>query len=135
MTVLEDVATTVGDRLRLDADLRLDVDGQHLQLSGAGRHLVLHADRAADLVTAAARARGPLGGRRLATALDELGLTLDVRDAGGLVVRLGRDAGTGVVGGVLAAPVSLGPRGRRWGRLAVGLVVAALLAAVVAGRR
>ena len=86
------------------ADLRLESDGHRAHLIGDGRSLVLHVDeplrmasslRRTSLPDAAGAATGARGLGRLATALDGVGVTVDVRGRDGvLLVRLGHGAGT-----------------------------------------
>ena len=131
MTPAQTLAAAVGEGLRLDADLRLEVDGRPLHLTGDGRRLTLHVDDLRTLARLRATTPDGRGGASdlasLATTLDELGLTLDVvGPTGASLATAGRDARPGVAGRLLDAPVAVD---RRIGLLAA--VTAAVAAAIV----
>ena len=92
MTVAPHPGAQVGRRLRLEADLRVEVDGRRLHLTGDGRRLRLRVPGVAALARLARSVGGADGASRLAEQLDDAGLTLEVESDRGLVARLGRDA-------------------------------------------
>ncbi|AZI57976.1 hypothetical protein EH165_07295 [Nakamurella antarctica] len=85
-------------RLLVTADLRIEVNGLVADLSGSGRHLVLHTENPAQLWREAAGAEMPdgfsnIGGLKslgaLAQQLSAVGLQVDVTGPRGVVARLG----------------------------------------------
>ena len=109
--------TTAGQPLSVVADLRLETEGQRIQLVGDGQSLVLHTDHPFALFTAINRTSwpstiGPSSGRRgvarAADTLHRVGLRVDVRGPSGVLVSLGDGAGS------------------RWGRLLTGSHAVAL---------
>ncbi len=133
--------TAAGQSLSVVADLRLETAGQRIQLVGDGRSLVLHTDHpfalfAAINRTALPSAIGPSISRRgLGRAADTLhraGLRVDVRGPGGVLVSLGRGAGSRW-GRLLTGSraVALGPARELAGSLGTGLPLGWITAASV----
>jgi hypothetical protein len=97
-------ATTIaGHPLSVVADLRLETEGQRVQLVGDGQSLIVHTDHPLALLTAVRRtawpsAISPRSGRagvaRAADTLHRAGLRVDVRGPGGVLVSLGHGAGS-----------------------------------------
>jgi hypothetical protein len=95
--------TTAGQPLSVVADLRLETEGQRVQLVGDGQSLIVHTDHPLALLTAVRRtawpsAISPRSGRagvaRAADTLHRAGLRVDVRGPGGVLVSLGHGAGS-----------------------------------------
>jgi hypothetical protein len=87
--------------LSVSADLELLVDGRPAKLEGAGQHLVLTSEDPvhlwstlsdAWLPSRAGEVSGPRAVGRAASALRDVGVTIDVAGPGGTVVRLGAGA-------------------------------------------
>ena len=111
------VTTAAGQPLSVVADLRLETEGQRIQLVGDGQSLVLHTDRpfalfaainGAALTSAVNASSGRRGLARAADALHGAGLRVDVRGPSGVLISLGHGAGS------------------RWGRLLTGSRAVAL---------
>ena len=99
------------------ADLRMDLDGASVTLTGDGDRLVLATNRPGALWDALASApvpirvgsaSGPTGVGRVAEALREAGLNLDVRGPRGTVASLGAGVDS-ALGRVLAGSSALRP--------------------------
>jgi len=95
--------TTAGQPLSVVADLRLETEGQRVQLVGDGQSLILHTDHPLALLAAVRHtswptAVSPMSGRasvaRAADTLHRSGLRVDVRGPGGVLVSLGDGAGS-----------------------------------------
>ena len=89
--------------LSVSADLRIESDGQRAHLVGDGGSLILHTDQPlqfwssinhAALPSGVGRVSGPRALGRVAGALDDAGITLDVTGPDGVLVRLGDGAGS-----------------------------------------
>ncbi len=90
-------------KLAVFADLRIETDGQRAHLVGDGRSLILHTDQPlrfwssidhAALPAGVGRVNGPRALGRVADALHDAGVTVDVTGPDGVLVRLGDGAGS-----------------------------------------
>ena len=133
--------TTAGQPLSVVADLRLETEGQRVQLVGDGQSLIVHTDHPLALLTAVRRtawpsAISPRSGRagvaRAADTLHRAGLRVDVRGPGGVLVSVGH--GTGSFWGRLltgSRAVALGPVREVAASLGTGLPLRRITAASI----
>lgn len=107
--------------LSVTADLDIEVDGLFAHLAGDGRRLVLHSDRPQTMWSALTQASlpdsvgdvsGPRAIGRVARAMADAGIHLDVEGPRGVVVSLG-EGERSVIGRVVAGSTAVRPRSAR----------------------
>jgi hypothetical protein len=89
--------------LSVSADLRMESDGQRVHLVGDGSSLVVHSSdplrlwssmTSSALPSGVGRVSGPRAAGRAANALREAGIRVDIAGPNGVLVALGKGAGT-----------------------------------------
>ena len=141
-------------QLAVFADLRIETDGQRAHLVGDGKSLILHTDQPlrfwrsidhAALPAGVGRVNGPRALGRVADALHDAGVTVDVTGPDGVLVRLGDGAGSRL-GKLVTGSSAVGFGSVRLlastvsarlpvGRIAAALALVAVLGVITAVRR
>ncbi|MBO1753886.1 hypothetical protein [Allobranchiibius sp. CTAmp26] len=109
------------EALSVTADLDVEIDGVFSHLAGDGRRLVLHSEHPQSTWSALTQAslpdsigdvRGPRAIGRVARAMADAGVHLDVEGPRGVVVSLG-DGERSVIGRVVTGSTAVRPRSAR----------------------